>query len=209
MVPGHRSVVSLLGNQVALRDWRAADVAIYARWLRPGHRWHELDAPYEPPPPPDHIPAIVAKRRAAIAAELPRPRTSLVIALRAGDGLVGTVTWRWESAETLWPTVGLAIFDPAHWGRGLGYEALGLWSDYLFRELPRVVRLDLRTWSGNRGMARLAEKLGYREEARFRRARVVDGRYYDGLGYGVLREEWAERYPAGFGAQLRPAAAGG
>jgi len=60
------------------------------------------------------------------------------------------------------------------------------------------VRLDLRTWSGNRGMMRLAEKLGYAQEARFRRARLVTGAYYDGMGYGVLREEWQRWYPHGF-----------
>jgi len=49
---------------------------------------------------------------------------------------------------------------------------------------------------------RLAEKLGYIEEARFGKARFVHGAYYDGMGYGVLREEWEQRYPAGFAAQL-------
>ena len=51
-------------------------------------------------------------------------------------------------------------------------------------------------------MMRLAQKLGYREEARFRNARIVDGHYYDGMGYGILREEWAARYPQGFAATL-------
>jgi len=52
-------------------------------------------------------------------------------------------------------------------------------------------------------MMRVAEKLGYQLEARFRHARIVNGRYYDGLGYGVLREEWARRYPRGFAAHVR------
>ncbi len=68
----------------------------------------------------------------------------------------------------------------------MGYEALGLWSEYLFATMPRLPRLDLRTWSGNHGMMRLAEKLGYRLEARFRKARMVHGHYYDGMGYGIL-----------------------
>jgi len=113
------------------------------------------------------------------------------------------VSWYWQSQETHWLSVGLVIYDPAYWGQGRGYDALGLWSDYLFQALPAIVRLDLRTWSGNGGMMRLAEKLGYQLEARFRQARIVNGRYYDGLGYGVLREEWARRYPRGFAAHLR------
>lgn len=46
-------------------------------------------------------------------------------------------------------------------------------------------------------MIRLAAKLGFQEEARFRKARIVNGEYYDGLGYGILREEWAGRFPRG------------
>ncbi len=51
-------------------------------------------------------------------------------------------------------------------------------------------------------MMRLATKLGYTLEARFRKARIVKGAYYDGLGYGLLREEWRERYPDGFAMRL-------
>ena len=92
----------------------------------------------------------------------------------------------------------MVIYNPNQWGKGRGYEALGLWSDYLFQVVPDIVRLDLRTWSGNAGMMRLAEKLGYHLEARFRDARVVNGEHFDGLGYGILRAEWASGYPVGF-----------
>ncbi len=95
-------------------------------------------------------------------------------------------------------SIGIGLYDPETWGKGLGYEALGLWGDYLFAAMPQLARLDLRTWSGNRGMMRLAEKIGFVEVARFRRARIVNGEYFDGLGYGVLREEWREHYPDGF-----------
>ena len=196
--------VCIPGNQINLRDWREADLAAYAAWLAPGQRWKELDAPYYPGPRADQIPSIIAHRRDEIARDaFAEPRTSLVIADAAGDRLLGTVTWYWESRETNWPQAGIALYDPAAWGHGRGYEALGLWTDYLFAAPPAFARLDLRTWSGNPGMMRLATKLGYREEARFRKARIVGGQYYDGLGYGILREEWQARYPRGFAAQLR------
>jgi len=43
------------------------------------------------------------------------------------------------------------------------------------------------------GMIKLARKLGFQQEACFRKARIVDGKYYDGLGFGILREEWKNR----------------
>jgi putative hydrolase of HD superfamily len=41
--------------------------------------------------------------------------------------------------------------------------------------MPKLVRLGLDTWSGNVRMMRLAEKLGFVQEACFRMARIVRG----------------------------------
>lgn len=48
---------------------------------------------------------------------------------------------------------------------------------------------------------RLAEKLGYRQEACFRKARIIEGQYFDSVGYGILCEEWEKLYPNGFRAR--------
>lgn len=191
------------GQKINLRDWRLADLEPYAYWQRPEHRWQELDGPYYPPPELAEIPNIVNRLREKIeAANWPQPRQQLIIANSETDTLTGIVTWYWTSEETNWLSVGISIYDPAHWGKGIGYEALGLWSEHLLAAMPQLARLDLRTWSGNTGMMKLAEKLGYCEEARFRKARIVKGKYYDGMGYGILREEWQTLYPHGFAAHL-------
>ncbi len=52
-------------------------------------------------------------------------------------------------------------------------------------------------------MGRLAEKLGFREEARFREAVVVGGRRFDGMGYGVLRAEWEACHPSSLETVVR------
>lgn len=85
---------------------------------------------------------------------------------------------------------GITIFHPEFWGQGIGKEALALWIDFLFRYRPEIARLDLQTWSGNERMMNLAEKLGFKLEGRFRKARIVDGEYYDSIQYGILREDW-------------------
>lgn len=194
--------VPLNGVSISLRDWRIDDLEPYAYWLRPGHRWQELDAPYYHDIDEGEIPAVVAHKRAEIQGVKRTPRNGLVIANRETEQLLGALRWYWQSQETNWLSVGIVIYEPENWGLGIGYQALGLWSEYLLASMPHIARLDLRTWSGNAGMMRLAQKLGYLEEARFRKARIVGGRYYDALGYGVLREEWTLRYPHGFAAQL-------
>lgn len=195
--------VSISGNRVRLRDMTHGDLPAWAAWMMPDNAWHRLDGPYYPKPTASEVKAMVAAANANInAGDWPVPRRRLVIADSERDALMGMVTSTWESRETNWLLIGIVLFDPESWGRGLGYEALGLWSDYLFVMMPQLARLDLRTWAGNHGMMKLAQKLGYQEEARFRKARIVDGDYYDGLGYGILREEWNARYPDGFAASL-------
>lgn len=191
------------GPRLILRDLRYADLEPLAHWLHPEQAWHRLDGPYYPKMPAERIPAMIGKRAEAIATnEYPPLRERLMIARRDSDALLGMVTRYWISEETNWVAIGIAIYDPEMWGKGYGYEALGLWCAYLFANEPRFVRLDLRTWSGNLGMMRVAEKLGFQQEAVFRKARIVDGEYYDGLGYGILREEWTARYPGGFADSL-------
>lgn len=49
----------------------------------------------------------------------------------------------------------------------------------------KVPRLDFATWSGNLGMLRIGQRLGFVEEGRFRQAREVDGVLYDAVVMGT------------------------
>ncbi|GAE36445.1 putative acetyltransferase [Halalkalibacter akibai JCM 9157] len=41
-------------------------------------------------------------------------------------------------------------------------------------------------------MMKVAEKLGMKEEARIREARMVNDEYFDVIKMGILRKEWEE-----------------
>ena len=118
------------------------------------------------------------------------PRLNLIIAHAESNEMLGTVNRYWQSIETHWLSVGIVIYDESKWSGGIGFEALKLWCTYLFKDMPEIARLDLRTWSGNNGMMKLAEKLGFKQEAVFRKARIVKGEYFDSVAYGILREEF-------------------
>ena len=194
--------ISLSGKRIRLRDWVLADLDEFAYWLQPGHRWQELDAPYYKSTPANDIPGTIARIRTRIeTGNLAVPRQNLIIAHAENDRLIGQVSRYWISEETNWLAAGISIYNPELWSQGYGTEALGLWTSYLFEAFPSIVRLDLQTWSGNTGMMRLASKLGFQLEGRFRNARIVDNTYYDALGYGILRAEWQARYPDGFASE--------
>jgi putative hydrolase of HD superfamily len=192
-------MVKLIGKRIILRDPKLSDLEAFGYWLQPGHAWQKTDGPYYPRPSKKEVTEMIGKWEQAIDAQnWPALRQRFVIVNRLKNLVIGMVSRYWISEETNWPALGITIYDPEFWGKGFGYEALGIWCQYLFDNQPKFIRLDLRTWSGNIGMIKVAKKLGFTKEAVFRMARIVEGEYYDGLGYGVLRPEWEERYPKGF-----------
>jgi len=200
---GGCALIRLTGKFIDVRDWTLPDQPFFRHWLQPEHEWQKFDGPYYPASTPAEIEEMIASREADIVGNsFPTPRHTMAIACKETDKLIGKVSWYWQGEETNWLCVGVSIFDPSYWGRGLGYEALGLWTDYILQANPALVRIGLATWSGNTRMLRLAEKLGFRQEACFRKARIVNGLYYDGMAYGALREEWEQLYPQGFTAHL-------
>ena len=106
--------------------------------------------------------------------------------------LIGEVSWYWKSEETLWLEIGIVIFSEKYWKKSIGYKALKMWINEIFVTKKEIVRIGLTTWSGNTGMLRLADKIGLKKEAEYRKARIVDGNYFDSISYGILREEWNE-----------------
>ncbi|WP_413290462.1 GNAT family N-acetyltransferase [Bdellovibrio sp. HCB337] len=184
------SSVLVQGKIVHLRDWIPADVQLYKEWMRPGHEWQKLDGPYYQSNE-DKSESIAATLSEKIAkGDFPEIRERLVIADAKTNEFLGTIVSYWESKETNWLCIGLTIYNPRDWSRGVGFESMTLWIDFLFKNRPELVRLDIRTWSGNAGAQKLALKLGFQQEACFRMARIVEGKYYDSLGYGILRSEW-------------------
>jgi RimJ/RimL family protein N-acetyltransferase len=183
--------IQLVGKKIHLREWSLSDLFAYEHWQKPEHKWQSLNGPY-------YLNPIDQSKKLAHELKLkieqnnfPTPRSQLVIADIENDQILGVVTCYWESIETNWLCIGIIIYDSEKsWGKGIGFEAMKLWIDYLFLNHPQIVRLDMRTWSGNIGLIKLAHKLGFIQEACFRKARIVDNKYYDGLGFGILREEW-------------------
>lgn len=196
-------MTKLVGKKTILRDPELSDLESFGYWMQPGHTWRKTDGPYYAAPSKEQVAEMLVKWEQAVRSQnWPDLRQRFMIVDNAQNILIGMVSRYWISEETHWPALGITIYDPEMWGKGYGYEALGMWCQYLFDNQPNFVRLDMRTWSGNTGMIKLAGKLGFTQEALFRMARIVEGEYYDGLGYGVLRTEWQERYPKGFSTSL-------
>ena len=122
---------------------------------------------------------------------------ALVLGVELVDGgtLVGDVMLRWTSESHRCGEIGY-VFDPLQEGRGYATEAvrtvLGLAFDGL--GLHRVVaRVDAE----NLASARLAIRLGLRQEAHLVENEWFKGRWSDELDFAILETEWRSRHDDG------------
>lgn len=192
-------------QRVRLRDWRAEDLPVYESWIMPPegggeHDWQKFDGPFYPNFTAEGAQRWLSTLREQVeAGTWPDLRTTAVIADAADDSFIGQVSWyHWEKPSQddghgshVMPlrSLGVSIYPPEYWSGGYGTEAMKLWVEYLFTASDSH-RLDLETWSGNVGMCKVAQKLGFTEEARIRQARKVRGELHDRMIYGILRTEW-------------------
>lgn len=84
------------------------------------------------------------------------------------------------------------IFIENYWSKGIGFSAMTLWINEVFELFPEIIRIGFTIWSGNVGMIKLGEKLNFQPEAVYRKARIVDGKYYDSISYGILKDDFVK-----------------
>lgn len=175
---------------VTLRGRRPRDLPVLRRWLTdPQAEWRRWDAPYFHAQATTEALELYVER----LAELPPHPNERVIDL--GGGCIGMVNRSEEDPQDGgWWDLGILIYDPQHWGRGIGTQALRLWVDATFNETGAHV-LTFTTWGGNERMIRAAQRLGFREAARVREAREVNGRRFDSVKLDLLRREWRGHGP--------------
>jgi RimJ/RimL family protein N-acetyltransferase len=89
--------------------------------------------------------------------------------------------------------VGIAIGERDFWGKGYGTEMMKLCLRYAFLELG-VQRVALGLHEYNPRALRSYEKAGFQLEGRTRGDLMREGKRYDSLWMGILREEWLEQY---------------
>ena len=104
-----------------------------------------------------------------------------------GDITLSVVNWGNRNAFT-----GISIGDREFWGKGYGTDAMRLILRYGFYEL-NLRRISLVVFEFNQRALRSYEKAGFRIEGRQRQGVQREGRRWDILYMGILREEWMEK----------------
>lgn len=85
--------------------------------------------------------------------------------------------------------LGIGLGDREYWGKGYGTDAVRVVLRYAFTELG-LERVSLDVFAYNERAARAYLKAGFREEGRQRERLRRDGRRWDMIYMGIMREEW-------------------
>lgn len=109
----------------------------------------------------------------------------------AEDKLIGeldldVVTWPGRDAF-----VGLGIGETEYWSRGYGTDIMNVLLRFAFTEI-NLRRVTLSVFEYNPRAIRSYEKAGFRHEGQTRKVLNKEGKRWDVIFMGILREEWME-----------------
>ena len=117
----------------------------------------------------------------------------------ADDRLIGELALdviNWSGRDAF---VGLGIGETEYWGKGCGTDVMNVLLRFAFTEV-NLRRVSLTVFEYNPRAIRSYEKAGFCHEGRVRKVLNKEGRRWDVLFMGILREEWMEKNKIGSGA---------
>jgi RimJ/RimL family protein N-acetyltransferase len=125
------------------------------------------------------------------AAEMSPASYYFSIRTLAEDKLIGelgldVVTWPGRDAF-----VGLGIGETEYWSKGYGTDVMNVLLRFAFTEI-NLKRVTLTVFEYNPRAIRSYEKAGFRHEGRKRQLLNREGKRWDELYMGILREEWLD-----------------
>ncbi len=171
----------LIGPTIYLRPLEVADAPALVPWFNDGEVTRFLRRYY---------PMTVAREEEWLRALYQGPHdVAFGIALRADDRLIGAAGLHDVEPRHRHCFFGISIGDKSLWGKGHGTEATRLILRYAFHVL-NLNRVWLHVYEYNPRAIRVYEKVGFRIEGRLRQDVFYDGRYWDTVSMGILREEW-------------------
>jgi RimJ/RimL family protein N-acetyltransferase len=166
------------------------DALVEAQWTQDAQYLRLLDT--EPARPSS--PELIKKRYEAIEEEAEKDGRLFyfTIRLRQDDRLVGFArldVMQWAMA---YASIQLGIGDPQQRGKGYGCEALKLLLRYAFSEL-NLFHLDAAVPEYNQVALHLFQRAGFVKEVCQRQGLYRDGRRWDLLYLGLLKDEWSNK----------------
>lgn len=173
---------TLSGQLVRLRPLELSDAERCTRWLQQQETTRFILGGRMP---------FSRGREEQWLASMAQSQTDAVFAICTQDGgePIGTCGLHGIEWVDRFAVAGIAIFEEAHLGRGVGTEAMRLLVDHAFWAL-NLERVELNVFDFNTRAIHVYKKLGFVEEGRLRRRRFKEGRWVDEILMAVSRVDW-------------------
>ena len=149
---------------------------------------------YEIEPAHPMSPAMLKKKYEKLEKEIDEYKNIFYFTIRAkdddrliGKAMINRIEW---SNGNGWIRVGIGAEADRH--KGYGFQALEMLLRFAFSEL-NLYRVTTSVQEYNEAGIALLRKFGFVEEVRRRRSLDRDGRRWDLLVFGVLKDEWQKQ----------------
>ncbi|MDQ0351899.1 RimJ/RimL family protein N-acetyltransferase [Alkalibacillus filiformis] len=170
-------------NRIYLRKVELGDTELYQSWR------NDVDVMYSTNPSLDVY--SYEDTRSFVENVLVNSNTSksYIIVERNGETPIGITSlinmdYKNRNAECI-----IDLGNKQYWGKGYAKEALTLLLNYAFMEL-NLHRVSLKVFDFNEAAIQLYQKLGFKEEGRAREALYRNGKWYDVIHMGLLKDEF-------------------
>lgn len=172
-------------EDIILREMVESDIEDYVKWFTKEIEWGNWDAPWEP----FNLDEATERKEWRDYYNSVKDLSEDVVRWKfeiEKDGVhVGWVSaytdLGWMENEEEIPAIGISIPEKKYRRNGIGTKALKGFIDYWSKQGNTFIYTQ--TWSGNYPMIRVAEKLGFKEIARKKEHREVEGKMYDALTF--------------------------
>ena len=173
--------MEIVSGDIVLRDSTIEDTDNYVRWNTVETEWMDWDAPWEKDAPFD-ADDFRRKKLEFFSEAKDENRLRYRLELDYKGRHIGSVSSyhideSYNFAKEGRLAIGMDIYEPEYWGKGIGGRAYSAYIEYLFSRGYSV--LYTQTWSGNMRMIRMARRLGFEQCHLEKDARLVQGRAYD------------------------------
>ncbi len=171
----------LIGEKVYLRPLEKEDAPLFVTWFNdPDVR--RLLKRFQP---------MTLREEEGFLEQLAGDENKVIlgIALHENDRLIGGTGLHQIDQRNRHAAFGIVIGDKTEWGKGHGTEATRLIVGHAFATM-NLNRVWLHVYEYNPRAIRCYESVGFKKEGVLRQDTFRDGRYWDTVVMGILREEW-------------------
>ena len=171
----------LEGKLVRLRAQETTDVERAYAWVNDGEVTRFLNIRY---------PMSYADEERWLNAAPTNQFDGVRMAIETKDGVhIGNINLHQVRPEDRKAGLGIMIGDKAYWSNGYGRDAIVTLLRFAFEEM-NLHRVWLHVFEFNERAQACYRKCGFQEEGRLRQHYYGEGRYWDSIVMGILRDEF-------------------